>query len=112
MTDKLPTIDEKIACIKRELNMRRRAYPKWISSGRLTQKEANQQILLMENILADLEMQKRISFQMLQQMKALLDSRDYETAHSEADKILTTIARTFGCAEVVAEYDKITKHFA
>lgn len=38
---------------KREVAMRRRVYPNWISSGRLTQAAADRQIATMEAIAAD-----------------------------------------------------------
>jgi len=47
------TNDQKRACIERELKMRRRAYPRWVEAGRMTQAKADNEISTMEAILAD-----------------------------------------------------------
>jgi hypothetical protein len=44
---------EKWQAAERELNMRRRVYPNWVASGRMTQQLAERQIALMEDIAAD-----------------------------------------------------------
>ena len=48
-----PTRDMKHACIKRELHMRGRVYPHRVSEGRMTQAESDQEIAVMQAILAD-----------------------------------------------------------
>lgn len=45
--------DQKRACIERELKMRRRAYPRWVEAGRMSQAKADEEIAIMEAILAD-----------------------------------------------------------
>lgn len=47
------TAAEKRAAAERELKFRRRVYPRWIAAGKMTQKEADRQIALMEAIAAD-----------------------------------------------------------
>lgn len=55
MTAATFTLDEKIACVRREVEMRRRVYPNWVRSGRISQAHADHQIACMESVLADLE---------------------------------------------------------
>ena len=49
------TIDEKIQCLKREISMRKIAYPGWVLRGKLTQVKADREIEVMEAILRDYE---------------------------------------------------------
>jgi GH15 family glucan-1,4-alpha-glucosidase len=44
-----------IESAKRELAMRRSAYPKWVQNGRLTQGKADHEIAAMQAIIATLE---------------------------------------------------------
>ena len=46
---------DKLKVIKRELALRRRNYPKWVAAGKMKQKEAEEQLRIMEAILADYE---------------------------------------------------------
>jgi hypothetical protein len=48
-------LEEQIACVKRELMLRRRNYPKWIAAGTMTQQRAAEQIELMEAVHDELE---------------------------------------------------------
>jgi hypothetical protein len=47
------TTNEKLACVARELVLRRNAYPKWVAGGRMKQETADREIALMEAIVAD-----------------------------------------------------------
>lgn len=47
------TAADKKKAIERELNYRRRVYPRWIADGRMTQKLADQQIEIFEAIRDD-----------------------------------------------------------
>lgn len=47
------TTEDKRRCLKREIAMRRAAYPGWIASGRMTRAQADREIAVMEAILAD-----------------------------------------------------------
>jgi hypothetical protein len=49
------TSAEMVGCIERELKMRRRVYPRWVSTGKMSQPQANREIALMEAILARLQ---------------------------------------------------------
>jgi hypothetical protein len=50
----LPLADQ-IKCAKRELALRRSAYPKWVESGRMKREAADYEIAAMEAVLASLE---------------------------------------------------------
>jgi hypothetical protein len=41
-------LDVQIACLNRELAVRRLVYPKWIETGRMTRKKANVEIEAMQ----------------------------------------------------------------
>ena len=45
------TITEQMKGVRREIDYRKRLYPKWVADGRMTQQEANYQIELMEYVL-------------------------------------------------------------
>lgn len=51
------TIEEQVACVERELRMRRNAYPRWIQAGKMTQAKAYAEIATMEAVLATLQAQ-------------------------------------------------------
>jgi hypothetical protein len=44
-----------IACVKREIKMRERVYPRWVADGRMTQQLADREIELMKAVLRRLE---------------------------------------------------------
>lgn len=50
-----PTTPLKLACLKRELAMRRAVYPRQVASGRLNPDKAARELELMEAIVADYE---------------------------------------------------------
>ncbi len=45
-------------------------------------------------------------------MPKLLDSKDHEIAHKEADDIICSMLCELGCGKLVREYDKIYKWYA
>lgn len=47
---------ELIACARRELELRKRAYPSWVRQGRMSQEKSNHEIQCMEQIVERLEM--------------------------------------------------------
>jgi hypothetical protein len=47
------TDQDKYECAKRELAMRRRVYPKWVDSGRMSQDKADHEIAVMAAIVED-----------------------------------------------------------
>lgn len=46
-----PPLPDQIACVERELGMRRRVYGKWIAAGRMTQADADREIATMSAVL-------------------------------------------------------------
>lgn len=54
VADDVP-LERQIACVKRELAMRGRAYPRWIAAGRMTQAKADQEVREMEAVLATVQ---------------------------------------------------------
>lgn len=45
------SFDDQIACLARELALRRNVYPKWVAKGKMRQEEADREIALMETAL-------------------------------------------------------------
>lgn len=51
----LVSIDDQVACVRREISMREHTYPRWIEARRMTQKKADQELTAMRAVLATLE---------------------------------------------------------
>lgn len=51
------TLDDKIAELRREIAMRERVYPGWVSAGRMTEARASRQTAVLRSILRDYESQ-------------------------------------------------------
>jgi hypothetical protein len=49
----MPSSAEKLRCVQRELNMRKRLYPRWVAAGKMQQSLAAFEIKLMEEIVED-----------------------------------------------------------
>lgn len=49
-TIQVPTIAEQLACVERELGMRKRIYPRWIANGKLNQAAADLEMRRMEAV--------------------------------------------------------------
>ena len=49
------TTEDKINCLKRELTLRARVYPRRVSEGRMSQRKADYEISVLAAILADYE---------------------------------------------------------
>ena len=49
------TLADEIACIRRELAMRRRVYPNWVKTGRMKAAEADTELARMQAVLTRLE---------------------------------------------------------
>jgi len=47
---------DKLACVKRELRMRERVYPEWVTRGRMSIEKMNLEIAVMREIVRDYEM--------------------------------------------------------
>jgi hypothetical protein len=54
MTDIITTAD-KLACAKRELAMRKNAYPRWVEQNKMSAGKAAHELACMEAIIADYE---------------------------------------------------------
>ena len=67
----LITHTEMLECVKREINMRKKVYPRWVSAGKMKPETANREIAVMEKVLETLEKQNNdnsdgwISFQLI-----------------------------------------------
>lgn len=58
--DSLPIpIEAQIACVKREIELRSRVYPRWTATGKLKPATADSEIAAMRAVLATLERVKR-----------------------------------------------------
>jgi len=44
------TVKELVACVGREVGLRRGVYPKWVATGRLSQEKANKEIAMMQEV--------------------------------------------------------------
>lgn len=47
---------EQLACVERELKLRKRAYPRWVRDGRMPQGSAEREIRTMEAVLETVRM--------------------------------------------------------
>ena len=54
--DAIP-ISDQVAEVEREIALRRRVYPRWVSNGQLKQDRADRQIAVMEAVLKTLKAQ-------------------------------------------------------
>lgn len=48
------TLNDRIRAVEREIKLRKRVYPRWVDGGKMTQKQADWQIKLMEDTLETL----------------------------------------------------------
>lgn len=55
MTTAPITLADQIECVRREIGMRHRVYPRWVQIGRITQAHADHQIAAMQAVLETLE---------------------------------------------------------
>ena len=53
------TTQDKIQCLKRELRMRRRVYPRQVRRGKMSQQQAEREQQLVEAMIADYEARQR-----------------------------------------------------
>lgn len=56
------TLEEKIACLTREIQQRKRVYPKLVMKETMTQAEADYQLGCMQAILQDYQRQRQPEF--------------------------------------------------
>lgn len=50
-----PDLSAQIACVKRDLALRERVYPKWVAAGRMKPDAADRELAAMRAVLATLE---------------------------------------------------------
>lgn len=48
------SLEDQIRCVAREIAMRKRIYPRWVNTGRMTREEADREIALMQEVLVTL----------------------------------------------------------
>jgi len=48
------SITEQIECVRRELVLRRRVYPRWVQQGKMSQEKSQKELITMEAVLATL----------------------------------------------------------
>lgn len=48
-------LEVQIACVEREIKMRERAYPRWVSNGSMTQGKADRELEQMNAVLKTLQ---------------------------------------------------------
>ncbi|MFN3349086.1 hypothetical protein [Pseudorhodoplanes sp.] len=48
------SLAEQIACVRREIGMRERVYPKWVSAGRMKAETAERELRAMMAVMATL----------------------------------------------------------
>lgn len=79
----MKTLSEQLAAAQREEALRRNVYPKWISSGRLTQAKADHEIDCMAAIVATLQKMKDLE-EVSEEIKALStnDHLNFSPLHS------------------------------
>lgn len=50
-----PTLAEQVACVRREIAMRERVYPRQVGAGKMKQAAADREIAVMRAVLATVE---------------------------------------------------------
>ena len=63
------TLEEQIKGVKREIEMRKRVYPKYVEAGKMTQLEANYQIDVMECTLYSLVVLRKFQLDIISKNK-------------------------------------------
>ena len=48
------SLEDQIRCVKREIGMRKRVYPRWVESKKMTEAKAAEEIASMEAVLETL----------------------------------------------------------
>lgn len=51
----MTTLADEIACVRREVGMRERVYPRWVQLGRMSQTQADKETVAMKAVLTRLE---------------------------------------------------------
>jgi len=48
------SLERQVEAVRRELSMRRRVYPRWVENGKMTERQAAEEISVMEAVLLTL----------------------------------------------------------
>lgn len=48
------SLDDEIICVRREIGMRERVYPRWVAGGKMKQHNAEREIAVMKSVLESL----------------------------------------------------------
>lgn len=56
----MKTLTEQLACVKRELALRKNVYPAWVRNGRLTKEKAHDEIECMASVVETIEKMKNL----------------------------------------------------
>lgn len=56
----IPTIEQQINCVHREIRMREGAYPRWIEQKRMTKQQADHELAAMRQVLETLKAARRV----------------------------------------------------
>lgn len=56
----MKTLTDQLACVRRELALRKNVYPNWVRNGRMTREKAHHEIECMEAVVATLEKMKNL----------------------------------------------------
>lgn len=78
--------EDKLKCLRREIALRKSAYPKWIGSGRMTEEVAEREIAAMESILLDVQrvpILKEVILSMTVAMREMFSIAEELQAHLE-----------------------------
>lgn len=59
MADEPISVEQQIACVRREIGLREHVYPRRISDGKMTQKLADRELAAMRAVLATLDKPRR-----------------------------------------------------
>lgn len=54
MSNTIP-LSAQVECVRREIHMREKAYPRWVGQRRLTQKKADEELAAMRAVLETVE---------------------------------------------------------
>lgn len=83
------TIDEQIACVRREIAMRERVYPSWVARGKMKQEKADHETAAMRAVL-----------------RTLVDLQNIDLVRNALGAAAAAAAAMYGHAKAVAESDR------
>ena len=85
-------LDKQIACVEREIRLRRRCYPSWVGQKRLTQEAADDEIAAMEGVLTTLQFMQKYETVIRSAVKLVRDQvKPFVDAGLEIDETQVTL---------------------